>query len=122
MKIFKLNAFIYLSFEGADFCLRQGRKVKECCRIANFSDAVSVKICPSKPYRVWMSSRSAHIHSARICIEVRPSGLYAYFRLLFCYVFLCFIFTSPFNFGYKKTASLKVKRFDEMYLVFCFNH
>ena len=75
MKIIKLNAFLYLSFEGADFCLRQGRKAKECCRIANFSDAVLVKICPSKPNEVWMSSRSAHIHSARICIEVRPSGL-----------------------------------------------
>ena len=49
---------------------------------------------------------------------MRPSGLSDYFRLLFCYVFLCFIFTSPFDFGYKKTASLKVKRFDEMYLIF----
>jgi hypothetical protein len=29
-----------------------------------------------------------------------------------------FIFTSPFNFWYKKTASPKVKRFDEMYLIF----
>ena len=53
---------------------RQGRKVKECCRIANFYDEVLVKICPSKPYGVWVSSRMARIHSEWGCIEVRPSG------------------------------------------------